>query len=194
MGRRRCTVNHPLLLRAIAYPDRITYNAAISTCSKGEQWQLALVLLQTMVNEDIVADNFSYNSAVSACSECTQWQRVFYILQRMPVDNVLPDAITQAPQKRKLQQVWLMASHGFRLVVWQPVRMKHPLPRFNGAISACSRVGRWQMSIYLLDSMPARRTPTSKFSFGSAIDACGCDSFLWDKALMLLKKASQVGG
>ena len=48
-------------------PDLVTCNTAISACSKGEQWQLALYLLQDLVAIKSAADCVSYNSAVSAC-------------------------------------------------------------------------------------------------------------------------------
>ena len=84
--------------RAHVWPDLITYNTAISTCSKGEQWQLALLLLQDLAAKN-AADCVSYNSAVSACCAGTEWKRVFQIMQIMKADSILPDSITPAPHR-----------------------------------------------------------------------------------------------
>jgi pentatricopeptide repeat domain-containing protein 1 len=55
-------------------PDRITYSAAISACSKGGQWQLALNLLSLMPEARVVPDRINYNAAISACEKGSQWQ------------------------------------------------------------------------------------------------------------------------
>ncbi|CAE8631059.1 unnamed protein product [Polarella glacialis] len=52
-------------------PNEITYSAAISACSKGSQWQLALNLLRLMPVASVVPNEISYSANVSACSKCT---------------------------------------------------------------------------------------------------------------------------
>ena len=80
------------LCRTRVWPDLITYNTAISACSKG-QWQIALLLLEDLIGEELV-DCVSYNSAVSACCGGSQWEKAFHILQMMTLNHVLPDSIT----------------------------------------------------------------------------------------------------
>ena len=80
------------LCRNRVWPDLITYNTAISACSKG-QWQIALLLLEDLIGEELV-DCVSYNSAVSACCGGSQWEKAFHILQMMTLNHVLPDSIT----------------------------------------------------------------------------------------------------
>lgn len=80
-------------LRKRTWPNLISYNAALSTCSKGEQWQMALSLLSKMARETIEADTISFNSALSSCCEALQWRRVFQLLQELPSKHMMPDCI-----------------------------------------------------------------------------------------------------
>ncbi|CAE8660152.1 unnamed protein product, partial [Polarella glacialis] len=43
------------------------YNAAISACEKGRQWQLSLGLLNSMPNMRVIPDKLSFSAAISAC-------------------------------------------------------------------------------------------------------------------------------
>eukprot|EP00746_Dinoflagellata_sp_MGD_P131039 gnl/MRDRNA2_/MRDRNA2_64868_c1_seq1.p1 gnl/MRDRNA2_/MRDRNA2_64868_c1~~gnl/MRDRNA2_/MRDRNA2_64868_c1_seq1.p1 ORF type:complete len:103 (-),score=13.90 gnl/MRDRNA2_/MRDRNA2_64868_c1_seq1:623-931(-) len=58
---------------SLSTPDTIQYNAAISACGRGIQWQLATALLETMCDKFIQTDGISYNAAVSACEKGTNW-------------------------------------------------------------------------------------------------------------------------
>ena len=89
---------HLICERKQTLPDLISYNAALSTCSKGQQWQLALSLLGRMAMEKVESDAVSFNSALSSCCEGLQWQRVFAILQDLPSIHLRPDCIACLPQ------------------------------------------------------------------------------------------------
>ena len=60
---------------AFCSPDVITYDAAISACAKGEQWQQAFGLLEVVQQAAALPTVFSYNSAISACEKVQQWQQ-----------------------------------------------------------------------------------------------------------------------
>ena len=49
--------------------DTVTYNAAISACEKGGQWQTALDLLTEMERKSIPRNTITYNAAISACEK-----------------------------------------------------------------------------------------------------------------------------
>ena len=61
----------------------ITYNAAISACEKGQQWQLALGLLAEMALLKVDKDVITYNAAISACEKGHQWQLALGLLAEM---------------------------------------------------------------------------------------------------------------
>lgn len=46
------------------YGDIISYNALLNACDKGQQWMLALNLLETMSNESVLADVGSSQSSM----------------------------------------------------------------------------------------------------------------------------------
>ena len=52
----------------------MSFNAAISACEKGKQWEGALGLLQEMVHQLLPPDVVSFNTAVSACEKGKEWE------------------------------------------------------------------------------------------------------------------------
>ena len=51
---------------------RITYNASISACEKGEQWVKALELMEEVRSSRLRPDVSTYSAAISACDACNQ--------------------------------------------------------------------------------------------------------------------------
>ena len=47
--------------------DVVSYNAAISACTKGRQWASALSLLAQMRSEGIAPNVITFNAAIGAC-------------------------------------------------------------------------------------------------------------------------------
>eukprot|EP00434_Breviolum_minutum_P035325 symbB.v1.2.031262.t1/scaffold3610.1/size53317/2 len=68
-----------LMHHSILNPDEVSFNACMSACAKGDQWQVALALFETMQRLDIVADEITYNCLASAC-EAEQWQLSLFFL------------------------------------------------------------------------------------------------------------------
>jgi pentatricopeptide repeat protein len=75
-------------------PNDRTYNAAISACAKGGQWQQALSLLQEMREKGVIPDRITYSAAISACGKGGQWQQALSLLQEMREKGVTPNVIT----------------------------------------------------------------------------------------------------
>ncbi|CAK0837722.1 unnamed protein product [Prorocentrum cordatum] len=69
------------------------YNAGISACEKGEQWQRALALLSKMREAKLEPNGipFSYNAAISACQKGKQWQRALSLLRDIRQMKLYPD-------------------------------------------------------------------------------------------------------
>eukprot|EP00933_Yihiella_yeosuensis_P066327 TRINITY_DN7055_c0_g1_i6.p1 TRINITY_DN7055_c0_g1~~TRINITY_DN7055_c0_g1_i6.p1 ORF type:complete len:105 (-),score=15.20 TRINITY_DN7055_c0_g1_i6:178-492(-) len=55
-----------LMTEARVVANEITYNAAISACEKGGQWELALNMLSLMPQANVVANEITYSAAISA--------------------------------------------------------------------------------------------------------------------------------
>ena len=63
----------------------ISFNAAISACEKGGQWQRALSLLDDMCKAGVTMNVISFSAAISACEKGGQWQRALCLLEDMLV-------------------------------------------------------------------------------------------------------------
>ena len=75
-------------------PNEISFNADISACEKGGEWQMALSLLSQMSAAGAVPDQFSYNAGISACEKGGEWQKALYLLSQMPSARVVPNEIS----------------------------------------------------------------------------------------------------
>ncbi|CAK0865253.1 unnamed protein product [Prorocentrum cordatum] len=64
-------------------PHSISYNAGISACEKGEQWQRAMLLLIEMREAKLQPDVTSYSAGISACEKGIQWQKALSLLSEM---------------------------------------------------------------------------------------------------------------
>ena len=53
----------------------ISFNAVISACEKGGQWQRALSLLDDMHRAGVTLNAISFNAAILTCEKGGQWQR-----------------------------------------------------------------------------------------------------------------------
>ena len=67
--------------------NTITYNAAISACGKGEQWQQALHLSKRLPGEGVEQHSITYNTAINTCEKSEKWQQGLCLLERMPADG-----------------------------------------------------------------------------------------------------------
>ena len=61
----------------------ISDNAAVSSCSKGQQWRCTLCLLGEMRAAGVQAGVVTQNAAISACEEGRQWQCALSLLGEM---------------------------------------------------------------------------------------------------------------
>jgi pentatricopeptide repeat protein len=73
-------------------PNVVSFNAAIGACEKGEQWQLALGLLDEMPRRSIQPDSITYNQVIMACAAGQQWEMSLAMLREMPGRGMVPAA------------------------------------------------------------------------------------------------------
>ena len=74
----------------------ITYNATISACEKGRQWQRALGLLEERSSQGLQANVITYSATINACEKGRQWQRALGLLKEMLSLGLQADVITYA--------------------------------------------------------------------------------------------------
>jgi pentatricopeptide repeat protein len=63
------------MLQGSIRPNVIACNAAIDSCEKGRQWQLALNFLELMTLGELEPDVISFNSAIRCLEAGCQWQK-----------------------------------------------------------------------------------------------------------------------
>eukprot|EP00438_Fugacium_kawagutii_P010387 Skav220387 [mRNA] locus=scaffold639:162903:163631:- [translate_table: standard] len=73
--------------------DVISYNAAISACEKGGQWQQALTLFEAMPKAMISPNVVSFSAAISACQKGGQWQQALTLFEAIPKTSIPPTVI-----------------------------------------------------------------------------------------------------
>eukprot|EP00913_Durusdinium_trenchii_P007401 g6960.t1 len=106
--------NRQVMPEASMTLDAISYNATISSCAKGAQWQTALQLLDTMLSVEvwpdvisctsaisacekdarIQADATSFNALISSCDKSEEWEMALHLLEEMLQVDLQPDLIT----------------------------------------------------------------------------------------------------
>eukprot|EP00973_Karenia_brevis_P055443 7708579-Karenia_brevis.AAC.1 len=69
----------------------ISFNAAISTCEKGGQWQRVAPLLDDICSKGLSLDVISFNAAISGCEKVEQWQRVAPLLDEARSRDLSPN-------------------------------------------------------------------------------------------------------
>ena len=60
------------MLQSALARNHITYNAIISACEKGEQWQQALELFERTLGDGVQRNTITYNAAITACEKGLQ--------------------------------------------------------------------------------------------------------------------------
>eukprot|EP00973_Karenia_brevis_P043851 6073106-Karenia_brevis.AAC.1 len=161
---------------AAAVANVISFNAAISGCNKGVQWQRVAALLNEM--RSVVS-----GSVLQPCliQQCGQWQRVAPLLDAMCSrglsHNVISfsAAISACDKGVEWQHLVPMLDHlrSLAIFVWQKCWQRQRLAplideicsrcllpnviSFSTAISACEIGAQWQRVAPVLDQFPSRQ-------------------------------------
>ena len=73
----------PLVAVGKVAKDIITWNAVITACQKGGQWQAALLVFSEMGETKLAPDAITFGAAIAACQTGGQWEIALQILSQM---------------------------------------------------------------------------------------------------------------
>ena len=165
----------------------VTYNAGISACENGEQWQRAAALLSEMWDTRLELNVISYNAGISTCEKGEQWQRALALLSEMGEAVLKADVITYSAgiSACKKGEQWLRALL-LLSEMWE-ADLKPNVISYNAGISACENGEQWQRALSLLSEMQETMLKPDVISYSAGICACGKGE-QWQRALALLSE------
>eukprot|EP00913_Durusdinium_trenchii_P029174 g27350.t1 len=73
----------------LADPNVFAWNAGISACEAGKEWERALLLFESMPAAGIEPDKVSRNAAISACKSGSNWQLAVNLLRSFDSADVI---------------------------------------------------------------------------------------------------------
>jgi len=76
------------------YPERRTYNAAITCSGIHHQWEAVVGVLRAMTTDGFVPDAFSYRYAVDACRKSQEREKALELLRDAQAARLPPDLLT----------------------------------------------------------------------------------------------------
>ncbi|CAK0881598.1 unnamed protein product, partial [Prorocentrum cordatum] len=184
-------------------PYLISYNAGISACEKGEQWQRALTLLSEMREAKLEPNVISYSAGISACEKGEQWQRALALLSELREAKIKPNVISydagiSACEKGKQWQRALDLLSEMREAKLEPNVIS-----YNAGTSAGEKGEQWQLALALLSEMREAKLEPDVISYSAGISACEKVSYSagisacekgeqWQPALALLSEMREV--
>ncbi|CAE6912229.1 unnamed protein product [Symbiodinium sp. CCMP2456] len=148
--------------------DRISYNAAISSCKL--QWKHALALLTSISLEQMDPDEISFNAAISACEKCGAWDAALAILGLVATSRrtgpgiiTLNAAMSACEKSHRWAEVLDLFS---RMQLWHlsPTEIS-----WQVLLGACERATQWQAALQVLDCMIFDQVVPSGTAAGSIL-------------------------
>ena len=102
-------VNHDPRRLVLIQRARLGYNAVISCCEKGLQWQRALDFLVQMRRQEVESSVITYNAVISACGRCQEWQWALQIFDDMKMSRMRRNVITYNAMLSSCERNWRLA-------------------------------------------------------------------------------------
>eukprot|EP00913_Durusdinium_trenchii_P031493 g29486.t1 len=157
----------------------------MSTCTKANKWQHALILFNAMPQAKVQPDIISCSAAINACQKGGQWQGALSLIESMSKARFEPDLICHNAAISACEKggQW---QHALKLFEVMPMSQVQPdVISYNAAISACEKGGQWQHAMNLFGTMPDASIQPNIISCSAAISACEKGE-QWQQALTLL--------
>mmetsp|Transcript_62118 Transcript_62118/g.115236 ORF Transcript_62118/g.115236 Transcript_62118/m.115236 type:complete len:519 (-) Transcript_62118:56-1612(-) len=160
----------------VTLADVVSFSVTMTAFSTASQWDLALVLLQTMVQQTVLPNEITYTTLIGACETGSEWQGALSLLCNMRSRGFLTNAIgcTRAIGACAEGQQWTVALdllHGMIKTRVEPNPMT-----FTNTASACERSSQWQHAVELTNVMRMLTCSPNYPSCNSILSACAKSS------------------
>eukprot|EP00913_Durusdinium_trenchii_P026337 g24713.t1 len=160
------------MVSSLIQPNNISYNAIISSCEKGRQWQAALSIFHAMQLASHQPDVISYSAVLSSFEKGRQWQPALIMLENMIEVRVTPHVISYNAVMSACEngRQWQHAWRTFEAIV--DAELEPSVISYNAVMSACEKAGQWQVALYLFNEMPQMKLLPDPISRQTAISSC----------------------
>ncbi|CAE7948201.1 unnamed protein product, partial [Symbiodinium sp. KB8] len=194
----------------------IGYNAVMTACKMGRQWQWALQFYEQMHRSTVLADVFTCSACISALDKGSQWARACQLLLSMLASGPEPNLVSfnacisscsAAQWQVALALVGRLEAHGLEADDFTDVATLSALPRwqtslelleasrgrstecqevYNAITGNFDRAGRWQQVLALLPPMYRAQLQLSRPCLVSALRSLRDSGAYWERSTSLV--------
>lgn len=172
-------------------PTVVTFSALISACEKGQQWKLALAVLDEM-KSTFGPNVIAYSAAISALSKGQQWEKAWELFCEIEQSGEKLSVVTYNATMTALEKglQWQRALDLFDEMKYK--NMAVTVVSYGSAISACEKGYQWRQCLEYLDEMTERKIPKNVIIFGAAM-SCMEKACRADIAFQLMERMNLEG-
>lgn len=172
-------------------PTVVTFSALISACEKGQQWKLALQVLEEM-KATFGPNVIAYSAAISALSKGQQWEKAWELFCEIEQSGEKLSVVTYNATMTALEKglQWERALDLFDEMKYKD--MPVTVVSYGSAISACEKGYQWRQCLEYLDEMTERKIAKNVIIFGAAM-SCMEKSCRADIAFQLMERMNLEG-
>eukprot|EP00438_Fugacium_kawagutii_P036155 Skav228024 [mRNA] locus=scaffold1073:191577:200818:- [translate_table: standard] len=138
------------------FPDAACYSAAMGACSASDegQWELALSLLNQMVNVTVAPNDACFTEMLASLWGSTKWTIALELLSLMTSISLFPTRIQfNAAIKACASSEWRKALE--LLAVMQQVKLNVDQDTLGSAMEAYQTASQWQSALAVFRSIPS---------------------------------------
>jgi pentatricopeptide repeat protein len=81
------------MLKANVLPNIVTFNSAMSSCEKAQQWEFALAFFKAIPKAKASPDRISFDVVITACKHSGHWQVALRLFEAMRISELKPDVV-----------------------------------------------------------------------------------------------------
>lgn len=173
---------HPLELVDVLFFCFDTF-FSLTACANDRAWKTALKLMDEMVEKGISPNEFTYSVAITACGNGGQWPIALELLDKMRSMDMKINTITYNSAISALAKAARTESKQQR---------RFDYDENNDAENELSANPNalWRRVLGLINDMKHEKVPLDKFTYSSAINACGAAG-RWKEAVDLITEMKE---